>query len=519
MRTRTTLAAAALLAAGALIGWLAASDRVAEKLYAQDEVPDKARAGGTPAHWDELAKLPFPNGYPTEEARTRLMDELLFHRAVEVYLGALPVVNMIAMRDGSEAKFGGGYNVLPVWKKRMDAKCLVTTPNADVIYAMSYLDLKKDGPLVVAAPPAIQGMLTDFWQRALTDVGFAGPDKGQGGLYLLLPPDYEGAIPNGYHTFRSPTYSVFLFWRAMLTRGPDGPDTKAGVEAIERTLIYPLRENSPDRWRKMQFPDASGVAMNMMYPRDARFYDLLAKFIESEPVEATDLYLRGMMATLGIVKGKPFKPDARTRQILDKAAAVAPRMAGALAVTPEALPDRQYYTRDVKRRWVNAYAGVDDKFFSNTYLNLDARSVFFLVAYSSSPGMAANMVGAGAKYPFTFQDADGEFLAGERSYRLRLPPNPPAQLFWAVTIYSPVDGTMIDNGQPYPSINSMGKIERNADESYDIYFGPELPAGKPASNWIKTNPKQGYLVALRLYGPMKPFFDQTWVPDDVVKMR
>jgi len=72
-------------------------------------------------------------------------------------------VNMIGMRDGSAAKFGVGYNVLPVWKRRMDAKCRVPTTNADVIYAMSYLDLKQDGPLVVQAPPGVLGMLSDFW--------------------------------------------------------------------------------------------------------------------------------------------------------------------------------------------------------------------------------------------------------------------------------------------------------------------------------------------------------------------
>jgi hypothetical protein len=82
---------------------------------------------------------------------------------VQVYLGALPAVNMIGMRDGSEAKFGAGYNVLPVWKRRMDAKCRVPTPNADVIYAMSYLNLKQDGQLVVQAPPGVLGMLSDFW--------------------------------------------------------------------------------------------------------------------------------------------------------------------------------------------------------------------------------------------------------------------------------------------------------------------------------------------------------------------
>jgi hypothetical protein len=159
----------------------------------------------TAAHWDELAELPFPGGYPTEDTQARLLGQLYFQRAVEVYLGALPAVNMLAIRDGSEAKWGAGHHILPVWKSRMDAKTIIPTPNADVLYAQSYLDLKEDGPLVIAAPPRLIGMLTDFWQRALTDVGIGGPDQGQGGLYLVLPPDYDGEVPDGYHAFRSST--------------------------------------------------------------------------------------------------------------------------------------------------------------------------------------------------------------------------------------------------------------------------------------------------------------------------
>src|SRR4030095_16789731 len=119
------------------------------------------------------------------------------------------------MKTGSEKTFGAGYNVLPVWKKRLDAKTLVTTPNSDVIYAMSYVDLGKDGPLVFEAPPGLQGILLDFWQRPipgptigvhafLGDVGFFGPDDGKGGKYLLLPPGYNKPVPAGYFPFRSP---------------------------------------------------------------------------------------------------------------------------------------------------------------------------------------------------------------------------------------------------------------------------------------------------------------------------
>jgi len=73
----------------------------------------------------------------------------------------LPLVNTLGMKVGSEKTFGAGSNVLPVWKKRLDSKTLVTTPNSDVIDAMGYVDLGKDGPLVFEAPPNLQGILLD----------------------------------------------------------------------------------------------------------------------------------------------------------------------------------------------------------------------------------------------------------------------------------------------------------------------------------------------------------------------
>ena len=141
----------------------------------------------------------------------------------------------------------------------------------------------------------------------------------------------------------------------------------------------------------------------------------------------------------------------------------------------------------------------------------------FTMGYSNSPGMFLNLVDVGAKYPFTLADADGDALDGSKAYKLRLPPNIPAKLFWSVTLYDPTTGAGIDNGQPFPSLNQMDKPVANADGSVDIYFGPKSPgAGK---NWIATNPDKGFFVMVRLYGPAKPFFDQTWKPDDVVKVK
>lgn len=153
-----------------------------------------AHAQDQPAAPPLVKQLNNGNWLPQKEAED-LRDELFYQRAVHAYMTMLPALNTIGMRDGSEATFGKGYNVLPIWKDRMDARTWVPTPNADVIYSMSYLDLKETGPLVVAAPANVIGMFTDFFQRTITDVGLIGPDRARGGLYVLLPPDYTGDIP------------------------------------------------------------------------------------------------------------------------------------------------------------------------------------------------------------------------------------------------------------------------------------------------------------------------------------
>jgi hypothetical protein len=191
-------------------------------------------AEAQPSRFDALADSPMAENRPTPETAKLLKEELLFQRGTQIYLWALPLINTMGMKTGSEKAFGAGYNVLPVWKKRLDAKTLVTTPNSDVVYAMSYVDLGKDGPLVFEAPPGLQGILLDFWQRPIPgpkigntaffgDVGFAGPDGGKGGKFLLLPPGYKGAVPQGYFPYRSATNNVFVFCaRSIRTRATSG---------------------------------------------------------------------------------------------------------------------------------------------------------------------------------------------------------------------------------------------------------------------------------------------------------
>jgi len=459
------------------------------------------------ARWDELNKLPFKESYPAPETSARLYDELQFQRAVQVYLWALPAMNMVAMRDGQAATFGGGNNVLAVFKDRPNAKTIITTANPDVIYGLAFLDL-KDGPVVFEAAPQMQGLLDDFWHRPLTDVGLAGPDQGKGGKYLLLPPGYTGETPSGYFVIKSPTYGVFVFLRAFLVDGR----TDEGVKLMAQSRIYSLaqKDNPP----AMKFPNASAVPSDYDFKHDLRYFESLAAFINHEPVAPEDMAMRGMAATLGIVKGQPFQPDARMKAMLNTAAEVAFKMAAVDSY------DSRYSNKLIypDRKWEVVFLGGSPVFRKNSYLDFDAMINFFHKAYSTSAAMVLAMPGKGSQYLLGLRDADGDYLSGGASYRLHVPANVPAANYWSVVLYDAHTRSLLENGQPFPSIASNSNLKPNADGSSDIWLGPTTP--KDANpNWLKTVPGRGYFVGMRLYAPTQAFFDKQWKPDDIVKVK
>ena len=266
----------------------------------------------------------------------------------------------------------------------------------------------------------------------------------------------------------------------------------------------------------MVYPNASEKAANMLVTRDISYFNNLKAFIDYEPVDREDFAMRGMMATLGMVKGQPFKPDARLQAILNRAADVAWKMASVQRYERR-LPGTKRYA---DRQYDEGFIGGSEVFEGASYLNLDARAAFFRFAYSSSPGMVVKMVGKGSKYPLTFKDADGNFLMGENSYKLHLPKGIPAANFWAVTLYAADTAAGVDKpGQLIPSLSSQGPVKYNKDGSIDLYFGPERPKVAAPSNYIGTNAGKGFFMVLRLYSPTKPYFDKSWKPDDIVRLN
>jgi len=478
----------------------------------------------------ELANAPFAENRPTKVTAETLRDELLFQRATQVYLWAMPLINTLGMKFGSEKVFGAGYNVLPVWKKRLDAKTQVTTPNSDLLYAMSYVDLGKDGPLVFDAPPMLQGILLDFWQRPIPvdggkffgDVGLPGPDGGKGGKFLLLPPGYTGSVPEDHFVYRSGTNNVFIFLRGFYQ---DPKNLEPAVRLLEQTKIYPL--NGESKTKPMQFPDASGIPANMLPVSDGRAFDQLKLLLESEGANLAESDSRGMLAAIGIIKGQPFDLDAHAREILDLAAKTAYKMSRVIGFQEDLNSGSLRMYPD--RRWINPLDNVTPpsprtslnlswENVAGGYVDLDARIWFFTNYYSVSPGMLSKVPGKGAMYMIAFTDTAGANLSGGSHYRLTLPANVPAANFWSVTLYDAESSSGLANGQPFPSLGSRDQPAQNADGSTDLFLGPKVPEDK-AGNWLATIPGKGYFAVLRLYGPTEAALNKSWKPGDFEKLK
>jgi hypothetical protein len=348
-------------------------------------------------------------------------------------------------------------------------------------------------------------VLHDAWFRWVTDVGITGPDKGKGGKYLLLPPGYAGAVPDGYFVSRSRTVGNLLFFRTFLKNG----DPKPGVDSVKSSLrVYPLSQaaNPPS----MKFIDISGKAFNTIGPGDYSLFEFVHRVIQDEPIDAVDPDTLGLFAAIGIEKGKPFAPDDRMKKILTEAAEVGDATARSLTYKSR-LKDAYLYTNSA---WVTPFIGGSYKFEQNGAVNLDAKSMFFFYATGVTPAMTMKMVGEGSQYAGAFVDAKGNPLDGSKTYKLHMPPNIPAKNFWSFTLYDNQTRSMLQTDGS-PAVGSLTKgLLINADGSVDVYFGPKPPTGKEA-NWVQTVPGKGWNTLLRLYGPLEPWFNKTWRPGEI----
>src|ERR1700735_4255361 len=262
-----------------------------------------------------IGTLKFFDGFPDDATVQKVYDNLDSQRGVQAFLSGMPGASLAAMRTGF-AKLGVLNGNILIYENLLDSKSLFLTGNTDSVYFSTWLNL-KDGPLVIEAPPKVLAFLDDAWFQYVADIGNAGPDKGKGGKYLVLPPGYTGEVPKGYFFAHSRTYNLWLMGRGFKVNG----DLKPGVDSIKKNLrIYPLSQakNPPET----KFINGSGVELNTVDANDFSYFEELNEVVQEEPSEALDPERLGLFASIGIEKGKPFAPDARIKKILTDAAAV-----------------------------------------------------------------------------------------------------------------------------------------------------------------------------------------------------
>ncbi len=389
----------ALASLGVLAGVLA----VASFVYAQPTEPHGWL--NTETLKTRFGDFAFENGYPAGDTAQRLRDLHTINRATEVYLTQVMPVSEFALREGLRAFGAKRPTQVIIWENLMDAKTVFLTANTETVYAISHLDLKGDGPTVVEAPPRMLGFLQDGLQRYLADIGPLGPDKGKGGKFLVLPPGYDGPVPEGYFVSRSPTYSVSFAVRGFQVNGK----TDQAVALMKQIRIYPLdKATSPPA---MEFMNGSGKDIDTLFPDNFRFFELLARLVDEEPLESFGPLERSMMQAIGIEKGKPFAPDAQTKALLSEAA----RLGGAMAranTYDSSSPDVYYYS---DRKWQGIPGGMTYKFERDGAPQIDARNNAYYMAAGNSPAMMEKNVGQGSQYLWTYRDAAGNYLDGAKN--------------------------------------------------------------------------------------------------------
>jgi hypothetical protein len=439
-----------------------------------------------------FGELRFFDGVPLPETVDRAYDALDLIRGIDSFLNAVPGASLVAFRKGLRMAGITSPRFIGITDPRATSAALWLTPNTETTYGVTMLDLKAWGPTVIEAPPQSLCVVDDFWFRYVADMGIAGPDRGAGGKYLFLPPGYDGEVPEGYFVYRTPTYTNFVVLRAL-----------GGVPAMKTTKIYPLSEVAAPE--PNVFVDVSEVPINTIHANNFSFFEEVAELVNEEPTEALDPERAGQLASIGIVAGQPFAPDARLKGILEQAALIGAGFARVLGYAPRD-PDAELYGS-----WKNGFVGGSYEFLRNGARILDARTQFHYLATVITPAMAHARVGAGSAYAYTNRDADGVILDGAKSYRLHVDANPPAKNFWAIDVYdTQTRSLIIVPSTTAPAVASNdGEVVANEDGSYDLYFGPSAPEGSE-SNWVETIPGKSWFPIFRLYGPLQPWLDQTW---------
>jgi hypothetical protein len=457
------------------------------------------------------AATSFAGGYPAGDTAQKAYDDADLNTAIQAYKFFYPTVSIESTWKGNAEAGLTTNNQFVIMKG--SPKQLVFTPNSDTPYEGANIDL-TDGPMAVELPPGpLMCVVNDLNQRYVMDMGLPGPDAGKGGKHVILPPGYKGKVPAGYFAGTPTTNRVLLLVRAI----PPAGNVDAAVAMLKTVKMYPL--NNPAVASKVTWFDVGDKHIDFTavpFEKTIGYWNQLAEVINREPAYEAYRMEYGLLASLGIEKGKPFSPDARMRGILVKAAQIANDQMRVQSFA-DRRPDRVAWP---DRKWEWATLRPENGTFDTaTYKDLEAREKWFYQAQIESPAMFRRSAAAGSLYWLGTRDGNGAFLDGSKTYKLTVPQPVPAKLFWSLTVYDPDTRSEIVTDQGKAALRSLFELKgKGGSGSLDLYFGPKAPAGHEGE-WIETIPGKGWFTYFRIYGPEAAAFDGSWKPADFEEMK
>lgn len=452
---------------------------------------------------------PFEHSFPTSETARQIYDQQDLQRAIAAFRFFYPTVSAEGIFNGWREvgiEDGKALTLLAAGPRH-----LVFTANSDTPYSSGVLDLREMGPVAIEVPPGpFIGMVDDHHQRWILDMGIPGADAGRGGKYLVLPPDCEGAVPAGFLVAQSMTYKALFAIRAL----PHAGDTAGALDALRRVKVYPLREPGG----LLPYVDLTGTTFDgtlLRWEDNIEYWRKLHAVIDDEPGVEEYRAMYGVLAALGIEKGKPFAPDPRMKEVLERAAKLGlaqMRVEGFASLRSDRMvwPDRLW-------EWVGLVEH-DPDFESGDYIDLQARDRWFIQAIGTSPAMFRRKAGVGSVYFLAARDGTGTYLDGGAAYKLSVPQPVPARLFWSVTAYDAKTRSQVVTPQNRAVLGSLSaRFEPGPDGDVEIYFGPTPPRGRE-HQWIQTAPYTGVFSYFRIYGPEAPALDGSWKLGDLTRI-
>ena len=430
-------------------------------------------------------------------------------RGTQAVIWGMPAVSMMGLRKSSERELGATFNDVIYFSKPLVSRHGFLTANNDVPYVLTILDT-TNGPVILDVPPASEktiyfGTAIDAWEVPVVDVGPQGEDAGKGGRYLFLPPGFTGTVTAGYMVQRPATFHIYVALRPVAI---NGGTLEQAVEYAKLLKAYPLSQaqNPPPG----HYIDAFPKRWDTLPKYDMSYFENLATVINEEPVQPKDLAMMGMLSSIGIEKGRQFKPEGDTEKALEKSVKLGYDVMMEYFVTPgKALapwwPGGQWQGPNISPQ--QAEQGFP--FVTDNELLIDQRAggVFFWATW------VPKRLGKGSFYLMGLRDKNGALLNGTSLYRLRVPKDVPASQFWSAIVYSLKTAGFIANASKV-GIGSSAKAElkQNADGTIDLYFGPKPPKDME-SNWLPTG--EDFFLIFRLYGPEPALFNKTWRLHDV----